>query len=86
MKNSSLPVRGRFLAVAAGIYDFRRLPRVINVPGIQLFEVDALGGTAASHYPGRRLQVSRRRRAMEALRSGCLLPGPVGGVRRDMHS
>ena len=36
-------------AVAAGIYDFRRLPRVIFVLGIQLFELEVFVGTAASH-------------------------------------
>ena len=73
-------------AVAAGIYDFRRLPRVINVLAVKFHDLDVLGGTAASHYGGRRLQDSRRRRALGALRSGCLLPGPIGQHLRATFS
>ena len=49
----------RSWAVAAGIYGFRRLPRVINMQVGWLAEVDVLGGTAASHYGSRRLQDGR---------------------------
>ena len=48
--------------------------------------LEVLGGTAASHYGGRRLQDSRRRRALGALRSGCLLPGPIGQHLRTNFS
>ena len=46
-------------AFAAGIYDFRRLPRVIIVLAVGFVELEVHGGTAASHYGGRRLQGGR---------------------------
>ena len=59
--NRALSAHGpsQFWALTAGVYDFRRLPRVIICLQGRLVHLAALGGTAASHYHSRRLQVGR---------------------------